>query len=302
MYYNYMALNNLRKQTRSLLILASALSIILAVRLQTRTPQFSTADNPAARETDLLTRFLTFCYLPVFNFWLLLFPNTLSFDWGMEAVPRITTLRDSRNFLSFAFYFGLAQLLSRHVKALKWTKKICLARDFDKNVSCTVCHHFYDVHSSSCRNTNNNNTTNFQSTYCVCFATNHQLSGKNGRRVNDSVAILLSVAFLALPFLPATNLLFYVGFVVAERVLYLPSAGLCLLLGLSGASLWNNCKRYRFVLTVCLVVVLVAFSVKTIGRNKDWHDEESLYRSAIPINPPKEMDILPRKEAGTLFY
>lgn len=31
------------------------------------------------------------------------------------------------------------------------------------------------------------------------------------------------------PFLPATNLFIRVGFVIAERVLYLPSAGYCLL-------------------------------------------------------------------------
>ena len=41
--------------------------------------------------------------------------------------------------------------------------------------------------------------------------------------------VLLSLGLLVLPFIPATNLLFPVGFVVAERVLYLPSMGFCLL-------------------------------------------------------------------------
>ena len=40
---------------------------------------------------------------------------------------------------------------------------------------------------------------------------------------------LCSLGLLVLPFIPATNLLFPVGFVVAERVLYLPSMGFCLL-------------------------------------------------------------------------
>ena len=44
-------------------------------------------------------------------------------------------------------------------------------------------------------------------------------------------SVVLSMCFLVLPFLPATNLFFYVGFVVAERVLYLPSVGFCLLAG-----------------------------------------------------------------------
>lgn len=37
------------------------------------------------------------------------------------------------------------------------------------------------------------------------------------------------MAFVILPFLPATNLFFPVGFVVAERVLYMPSMGFCML-------------------------------------------------------------------------
>jgi hypothetical protein len=38
---------------------------------------------------------------------------------------------------------------------------------------------------------------------------------------------------MIIPFIPATNLLFYVGFVIAERVLYLPSIGYCLLVAVS---------------------------------------------------------------------
>ena len=42
----------------------------------------------------------------------------------------------------------------------------------------------------------------------------------------------VSLALLVVPFLPATNLLVGVGFVLAERVLYLPSAGYCLLVAM----------------------------------------------------------------------
>ena len=43
----------------------------------------------------------------------------------------------------------------------------------------------------------------------------------------------ISIILLVLPFLPATNLLSYVGFVVAERCLYMPSFGFCLLIALA---------------------------------------------------------------------
>ena len=40
---------------------------------------------------------------------------------------------------------------------------------------------------------------------------------------------------MVLPFIPASNLFFRVGFVVAERVLYLPSSGYIILLVLVGS-------------------------------------------------------------------
>jgi len=42
---------------------------------------------------------------------------------------------------------------------------------------------------------------------------------------------LQSLAMMILPFLPASNLFFPVGFVIAERVLYAPSMGFCMLIG-----------------------------------------------------------------------
>ena len=41
---------------------------------------------------------------------------------------------------------------------------------------------------------------------------------------------------MVFPFLPASNVFFSVGFVVAERVLYLPSAGFIILL----VHFWNE--------------------------------------------------------------
>uniref|UniRef100_A0A1I8IK87 dolichyl-phosphate-mannose--protein mannosyltransferase n=1 Tax=Macrostomum lignano TaxID=282301 RepID=A0A1I8IK87_9PLAT len=93
----------------------------------------------------------------------------------------------------------------------------------------------------------------------------------------------LGLAMLALPFLPASNLFFPVGFVIAERVLYLPSMGFCLLVGLGYDRL-----RHRLPESVCrlgLLLTLIAFSGKTLCRNCDWKDEYSLFTSAVRVNP-----------------
>lgn len=259
---------------------------MLIFRLQATTPHFSTADNPTAKDPRIITRFLTFAYLPVFNFWLLLYPNTLSFDWGMDAIPRITSVRDPRNLCTLTFYVTVFVLSKRCLKKLlvKRTRKEKLARE-DKNwiCSCSVCYQsLSDVHSTSCRNTNNNNSVSVHSP-CVCIASPATI---NHSKPSASAAILMGLALLVLPFLPATNVLFYVGFVVAERVLYLPSAGLCLLVGMGCARLWVS-RRFRRFARCMLVVLLVVFSARTILRNRDWSNEEALYRAALHVNPPK---------------
>ena len=42
--------------------------------------------------------------------------------------------------------------------------------------------------------------------------------------------LALCLLWIIVPFLPASNLLTYVGTLIAERLLYLPSTGLCLML------------------------------------------------------------------------
>lgn len=360
-----------------------ALATIVQLRLLLPGPltEFSTADNPVAKSNSIWTRFLTFTYLPVFNFKLLLYPSTLSFDWGMEAIPRLTSIFDARNFISIVFYASLTKTVFVNVNILKTrflpiinvqrrvarTKRkqqqqsgilvmsdmrssrsgnsssssISSTKDVnsngigatfllsDQHCVCTVCKQGQSLrHSSSCRAINNNNVPS-PSTKCGCppfrhsspspsktrtFTTKSSMAAKaHGRSIgiatnsrhfsnaviNDSTtpptaaAILLSIALLALPFLPAANLFFYVGFVVAERILYLPSVGYCLLVGLGVGKLMDpqsgplRSQRKRYAMLFCVGVMLVACSVKTVNRNLDWRDEESLYRSAIAVNPPK---------------
>uniref|UniRef100_A0A183T8W6 dolichyl-phosphate-mannose--protein mannosyltransferase n=1 Tax=Schistocephalus solidus TaxID=70667 RepID=A0A183T8W6_SCHSO len=48
----------------------------------------------------------------------------------------------------------------------------------------------------------------------------------------QALSLMMGLSLMVFPFIPASNLFFYVGFVVAERVLYIPSLGFCLLIGL----------------------------------------------------------------------
>lgn len=306
----------LQKQMRSLIIIGMALITMLLFRISVtwgNTPDFASADNPTSKNSSIITRFLTFSYLPTFNFRLLVCPVTLSFDWSMDAIPRITSFLDSRNCISLFFYLTLYQafrsaykkiynkeLNDRKSRRLIKTIRRRTNEQFNStavysknsNCACPLCHHsLLEHHSTICRTNNNNNHMNSHSV-CICqpaFSASPN-AGLNldprQKATTTQMTLLTALAFLTLPFIPATNMFFYVGFVVAERVLYLPSVGYCLLLGL-GAARIRRTKVHLRGAAVALTLLLIIFSVRTIRRNLDWHSEENLYAAAIPVNPPK---------------
>ncbi|CAK9833457.1 Protein O-mannosyl-transferase Tmtc3 [Anthophora retusa] len=97
-----------------------------------------------------------------------------------------------------------------------------------------------------------------------------------------SIVLIMSLAMMILPFLPASNLFFPVGFVIAERVLYAPSMGFCMLVGYG----WNilcdkKCKKLTLFL---LITLLAAHTTKTFIRNYDWLDEYSIFMSGLKVN------------------
>ncbi|XP_022098339.1 transmembrane and TPR repeat-containing protein 2-like isoform X2 [Acanthaster planci] len=100
--------------------------------------------------------------------------------------------------------------------------------------------------------------------------------------------VIVSMVFMILPFVPATNLFFYVGFVLAERILYIPSMGFCFLAAEAVHQLWARRPRSQKTVVIAITTsLLLLFSVRTWMRNFDWQSEEALYRSGIDVNPPK---------------
>ncbi|XP_033172998.1 protein O-mannosyl-transferase TMTC1 [Drosophila mauritiana] len=283
---------NFQRRIRSLSILGFTLLCALYCRLSLLprpSTAFSAADNPTAHEFCFWTRTLTFLYLPVANFGILLWPQELSFDWGMEAVPRIRTLWDARNILTAGFYGSLIAILWKG----SGLRRAASPMDFAEvaNISLPLL-----------RRLGGNSCHTWLGLTCACH---HQLyapsyrsasaiysSSSPSKSTSWTAAPILGTAFLVLPFLPASNLLFYVGFVMAERVLYLPSVGYCLLFGLGFGHLWqrvNSSRRSRLMLLCGLALLLGIHGLRTCRRNLAWRDEEQLFRSAITINPPKAL-------------
>lgn len=269
-------------------------------------PDFSPSDNPAAHSDKILTRFLTFSYLPVFNLELLLFPSVLSFDWSMDSIKLVNSLMDPRNILSLLLYssvgyccvkmLNLQNTVEQPSSPIQHKSKIssasldvngnpCQTFDFDLTKSSpTICS---NVH---CAQTTNNYNEKQLSLYKTKFHGQSLIVDPNLDKYSTDVNVaFFGLLWIIVTFLPASNLLFYVGFVVAERVLYLPSVGYCIILAFGAERFLRRFRSTRLELYVkfALILVLLIFSLKTFTRNRDWSNEENLYKSGIVVNPSK---------------
>ncbi|EHB03258.1 Transmembrane and TPR repeat-containing protein 4 [Heterocephalus glaber] len=96
--------------------------------------------------------------------------------------------------------------------------------------------------------------------------------------------LTLGLGFLVIPFLPASNLFFRVGFVVAERVLYLPSAGYCVLLTFGFGALSRQTKKKKLI-SACVLGILLINALRCVIRSGEWRSEDQLFRSALSVCP-----------------
>ncbi|XP_014259780.1 transmembrane and TPR repeat-containing protein CG4050 [Cimex lectularius] len=102
------------------------------------------------------------------------------------------------------------------------------------------------------------------------------------RNRQKGTVIIMGLAFMVFPFLPASNILFPVGFVVAERVLYMPSMGFCMLVSYGWFLVYTN--KFKKLSWIGLIVLILCHSCKTYRRNWDWETEYSLFMAGLRVN------------------
>ena len=129
---------------------------------------------------------------------------------------------------------------------------------------------------------------NLSTLLCVSVLVGLFLFSLLGRERDGSRAILFGLSLMVFPFLPASNLLFPVGFVVAERVLYIPSMGYCMLVAYA---LWMLHQRLSSRQTLSILFrlligcLLCVHAAKTLSRNRVWYSTTSLQRAGVQFNP-----------------
>lgn len=85
--------------------------------------------------------------------------------------------------------------------------------------------------------------------------------------------------------LPASNLLFPTGTLMGERLLYLPSWGVCLLAAHALAWAWTSRPAARTPAAVAAAAVLLALSARTVTRTPDWRDNATLALRDVEVQP-----------------
>ena len=87
------------------------------------------------------------------------------------------------------------------------------------------------------------------------------------------------LGWIAIAFLPVSNLLFSSGVLLAERTLYLPSVGLALAAGVALARL--PVPRFR----IALGLLVIAGGVRSALRTPVWHDDFAVTQSILEDSP-----------------
>ena len=106
------------------------------------------------------------------------------------------------------------------------------------------------------------------------------------------------VCFAFLNFVPASNLFFPIGTIMADRLLYLPSLGLlaCLVLAIYAVA---EKPKFAIVAPVVLGAMVSGFAVGTWLRNQDWQTELALATHDVGVSPRSFK--LHQLLAGSLF-
>ncbi|XP_065178329.1 protein O-mannosyl-transferase TMTC4-like [Sycon ciliatum] len=240
---------------------------------------FTQSDNPTLFEPELLTRTLTYFYLPAFSAWLLLCPIWLCFDWSMDSIPRLHSFDDLRNIGTILLLLLVLMLVAYSVP---YWPAVTQNDQTDGKA---------DKEDTSGKRDGTASTP----------GTSAEMRYKH--------AVVIALALLVLPYLPASNLFFPVGFVIAERILYLPSMGFSLLVAigyckmLSYSKAAKSCQEednsssgmaskdtgkgtiIRCLLHCGLIAVIVSMTCKTLHRNTQWYDMAVLGKAGVKVNP-----------------
>ncbi len=103
-------------------------------------------------------------------------------------------------------------------------------------------------------------------------------------RMRRDRPFLLSVGWFFITILPVSNIFISIGVAKAERILYLPSVGLCLLVGWGYLKLASG-ARATWIPATAVAAIILALGLRTLRRNIDWKDNLTLALATLEASP-----------------
>jgi len=229
-------------------------------------PDFIEAQNPAGFAKDRFTRAFSVTWVYCLYIRDALYPYYLSPDWSGRSIDLITSLKDPRAMVVLALWYFSAQSF--------WTMVVGAETSF-----------------SSSSNKSKNGKKSKKSKSNDPLAWNRLWNETTLRQTNIAVW-----AFTFSPFLLSSNILIVVGLMKADRVIYLPLFGFCLLEALLIGKCLGGAVRMRPALErrreqlfwgahFLFLFQVIVFSGRTHERNLAWSDSLRLWGSAYAVNP-----------------
>ena len=107
-----------------------------------------------------------------------------------------------------------------------------------------------------------------------------------------------AILFFFVTISPVSNLVFPTGILIAERALYLPVLGICLLAAGVFAKLFERNLAWRAIALSCLILILSAAAVRDYSRNADWFNQVAYLRGLLRTLPDSPLTPRTLEELG----
>lgn len=107
------------------------------------------------------------------------------------------------------------------------------------------------------------------------------------KNYRSNIPAISGLVLCTVPYLPASGLLVRVGFVIAERLLYLPAIGFCYLIALGYLRLYSIIKNnyMRRTLKTFFGILVIVLCLRCRQRSLEWTTEKTLFTSALQVCP-----------------
>lgn len=231
-------------------------------------PDFIEAQNPAGFAKDRFTRTFSIPWIYCLYIRDTLYPYYLSPDWSGRSIILVSNLKDPRAMIVICLWYFAAQSL--------WSMIVGSDTSSDSVPDTTA------KGGTTKTSSNNNNEA---------LAHNSFWNETTLRQTNTAVW-----AFTFSPFLLSSNILVVVGLMKADRVIYLPLFGFCLLEALLLSKFLKGAVGMRPVLQrrreqlfwvgyFCLMFQMIVLSAKNHERNLAWRNSLALWGAAYNVNP-----------------